>query len=96
MPVARPPIAGDYLDKLVHLCEYLLFAWLVMQAIRSQRQPAGRDALLAWTWAAGYGGALELVQAMLPWRSAEAADIFANALGAWLGVLVGQRIPHQR
>ena len=51
---------------------------------------------MAWIYVTTYGVLIEMIQAMLPWRSAEAADIFANALGAWLGVLVGERIPRHR
>ena len=42
--------------------------------------------------AAGYGALIELIQAFLPWRSAELGDALANAVGAALGVWLGQKV----
>ena len=89
------PIKADvdipHLDKAVHLCEYLLFAWLLVQAVRGSRMPEREYLWWAWIYATSYGLLIEVIQAMLPWRSAELADALANALGAALGVLIGQR-----
>ena len=97
-----------HLDKAVHVCEYLLFAWLLVQAIRvSSRLPAAPEAgqsgaaqagmpeldylLWAWIYATSYGLLIELVQAMIPWRSADWVDAVSNAVGAACGVWVGER-----
>ena len=91
-----PPQAGvsvGRLDKFLHLCEYLLFAWCLLQAMRA----AGRERRwLAWAVAAGYGLLLEGVQAFLPYRSAEWGDAAANALGAAIGVMLAMARGEQK
>ena len=82
MPVPETPAKIPSLDKLAHLCEYWLFAWLLTRVLRSARHPLRN----AWLIAVGYGAAIELVQALIPWRSCELADVVANALGAALGI----------
>lgn len=82
-----------YLDKVVHLCEYLLFAWLLVQAVRASRMPERDYLLWVWIYASSYGLLIELIQAMIPWRSAEVLDAVANAIGAAFGVWFGQRLP---
>ena len=90
----------SHLDKAVHLCEYLLFAWLLMQAVRAglpagqaDRLPQREYVWLAWMWATSYGLLIELLQGILPWRSGDLLDVLANALGAWWGVWLGERLP---
>ena len=109
IPLQDAPSVRD-LDKVWHLCQYLLFAWLLVQAIRthfaSQNLLQDRDPLIAsyashsllwaWIYASSYGLLIEVIQAMLPWRSADLLDAAANAAGAALGVWVGQRIPRRR
>lgn len=76
--------APRHADKLVHFCEYLLLAWLLLRSFRAERP----SRLRAWLWATAYGALIELIQAFLPWRSAELADALANAIGAGLGVWI--------
>ena len=92
-----PDLSVGHLDKIAHLCEYLLFAWLLVQAIRASSAAGGEPTyrLWAWVYATSYGVLIELIQAMLPWRSAEWGDAVANAIGAALGVWVGDRIPRE-
>ena len=92
IPVRDGVLEAPYLDKLAHLGEYLLLAWLLVQAMRVSRVLQPSYALWAWIYATSYGLLLEVVQAMLPWRSAELADAAANALGAALGVWLSQGI----
>ena len=84
-----PGASGWILDKPVHLCEYLLFAWLVLQAVRDPRMTPVKQAALALTIPIAYGGAMELVQYFLPYRSAEWADMAANTVGAVIGLILG-------
>lgn len=90
-----PNLSVGHLDKIAHLCEYLLFAWLLVQAIRATRGRETEYLLWAWMYATSYGLLMELIQAMVPWRSAEWGDVVANALGAVLGVWLGDRIPRR-
>ncbi|MBI3320733.1 MAG: VanZ family protein [Candidatus Omnitrophica bacterium] len=91
----EPSISVDHLDLVVHLVEYLLFAWLLVQALRHEALRAPDVLTLAWISATSYGVLIELLQGLLPWRSADLADAVVNALGAALGVWVGQRIPRR-
>ena len=85
-----PKLVPGQLDKVVHLCEYLLLAWMLAQLFRLQRHP--RALWAAWWWATGYGALIEGVQIFLPWRSGDIMDALENALGAALGVIVVRRI----
>jgi len=108
---AGPGVSVPYLDKLAHVCEYLLFAWLLVKAVSASQvqvtpPPGGGDgearggpvrqdsAYLLWVWifATSYGLLLEIVQRILPWRSADVTDAAMNALGAALGVAIGQKM----
>ena len=93
----------DHLDKVVHACEYLLLAWLLVQAlpptplvggqaIRLHGLRARESLWLAWMFAASYGLLIEALQALVPWRSADLLDALMNALGAAAGVWLGRRI----
>lgn len=86
VPVAAPQVSGVSLDKVAHLCEYWLLTWLAFRAARFMGIP--RRAAFRWIaiTAIGYGALLEGVQGLLPYRSAELLDVFANALGVALGV----------
>ena len=90
VPEAGPKL--PYLDKLVHLCEYWLFAWLLVQALRVR--PQARR--WAWLMATGYGAAIEVVQVCIPWRSGDVMDALANGVGAALGVWLTQQRVHNR
>ncbi|MBI4343945.1 MAG: VanZ family protein [Candidatus Omnitrophica bacterium] len=81
-PVGPLPERFPWLDKAAHLCEYLVFAWLLRKAVYSTRTLRRPDRWLLWLLASGYGLGIEGLQALLPWRSAEWADVAANALGA--------------
>ena len=91
--IPTPALPVSHLDKVVHLCEYLVFAWLLVQGVRASRMPEPEYRLLAWIYATSYGLLIELVQALLPWRSAEWGDVIANACGAALGVWLGRSLP---
>ena len=86
-------VPGHFLDKLVHLWEYLFFAWILVQAVRSQRLREREYLWLAWIYATSYGLLVELLQALVPWRSADLVDALFNAVGAALGVWLGRRFP---
>jgi VanZ family protein len=86
-----PRVSAGHLDKVVHLCEYLFFAWLLVQAIRGSRTAEREHLVWAWIYATSYGLLIELLQGMVPWRSADLTDAMANGLGAALGVWLGAR-----
>ena len=88
-----PDLGVSHLDKIAHLCEYLVFAWLLVHAVRGSRVIEARSYLwMAWIYATSYGLLMELLQALVPWRTADLADAAANALGAALGVWIGHHL----
>jgi VanZ family protein len=77
------PLFGLPADKVLHVGSYAVLAVLVAFAMRA----GGRRALaLVAVIAVGYGAAIELLQAPIPWRTLDALDATANAAGALLGV----------
>lgn len=80
---AHPPSGLDTgWDKLNHLAA---FAALALCAERGFGRQAWRRCTLALL---GFGIFIELVQSQVPGRSAEAADVLADAVGIALGYLL--------
>lgn len=76
-----PAAAGAPSGILWHILGYGVLA-----ALWSRWQTPGRAALLAW----GYGALIEGVQWVVPYRTAEIADLAVNAAGVAAGlILVG-------
>jgi len=92
--VPLPPEIGaktGQLDKVVHVCEYLLLAWCLVHVASASGYARVSAAGSAFVFAVTYGLILEGVQALLPYRSAEWMDAVANAVGAGLGAWSGIR-----
>ncbi len=68
-----------------HFAEYGLLAALLTAALGGWAARP-RSVLLALALAAGLGVAIEIVQAFLPYRDCEAADVAVNVLGAACGL----------
>ena len=83
-PTTAPGL--PWLDKLLHVREYALFAWCLVRAARASGIPRSRT--LAWVFvlSTGYGMLLEALQAWLPYRGAEWRDLMANTVGTGLSV----------
>lgn len=93
IPLPSPAAASwGSLDKIVHLCEYLLFAWCLVRALRASGASDVTAAPSAFLIATLWGLALEGLQAWLPYREAEGWDAVANAIGAGIGAIARQRI----
>ncbi len=82
-----------HLDKVLHLCEYALFAWLLTRAIRATASPPHASSYVLWAWlyATSYGLLMEVIQRLVPWRSADLMDAVMNTLGAALGARIGRK-----
>ncbi|MES0874662.1 VanZ family protein [Sinimarinibacterium thermocellulolyticum] len=80
IPTPQLPALPAYADKLVHLGSYLVLGALAVLA-----QNHHRHRVIAAIAMIGFGILIELVQARLPWRSFEWADIGANVAGVSLG-----------
>jgi len=98
IPVGSPPRIWSAQDKAAHFLEFALLSALLFRALR----PGGgllRTLLIAFLASTGMGVLVELVQALIPSRSAEFLDVAADAAGALAGALAavavfrGQRGP---
>lgn len=91
---ALPSIAWDFLapDKIGHLVFYAILTGLLFWAMAQGQWRVihlSKWALVtAVVLASGYGIFLELVQANLPHRQFDYADMIANCLGALLAVVI--------
>lgn len=85
MLVPRPPPAFDTgWDKLNHVLAFAGPCFAGLAALRAGHWASGAPlalALLAW------GGALELLQPLLPPRGGDWTDLLADAVGIGLGAL---------
>lgn len=85
---ATPAVARGMSDKVQHALGFALLAWLACRALRRLRPRW----TLPWLLVSGaafsivVGGALELWQGWLGYRSCELLDWVADALGAGIGV----------
>lgn len=82
IPEPPDPVPMRQSDKLYHVAGYALLAGWSVQLFAP---PALWPRLLALLV---LGVALEGVQALLPWRSADVLDAVANAAGVGLGALL--------
>ena len=77
-PSALPPQAFSLWDKAQHALAFVVLAVFGLQAY------PGR-----WPWVVGgllvLGGAIELAQALVGWRTGDVADWCADAIGMWVG-----------
>jgi VanZ family protein len=87
--VVPPEAAKTISDKLVHALTYGLLAWLIVAARGVSGLVPGRAGVFGL--AAGYGAAMEVLQAFLPWRTGDPMDGLMNALGAAVAVWLPQR-----
>lgn len=82
IPVPPETVAAAGGDKLVHALGYAALAFWFAQLVPA----AGRSRWLVALGLTALGAGLELVQALVPWRSTEGWDVAADALGAFAGV----------
>ncbi len=80
------------IKKLAHVGEYVILGFLLFRALLKEKK--GSLALrYAWLWAligtTLYGVSDEVHQVFIPTRTAYTGDIFVNALGAGIGLLLG-------
>lgn len=87
---SAPIVARGISDKVEHAAGFALLAWLACRALRRLAVPrgAGRVAAAGFALSVAVGGALELWQGLLGYRSCELYDWVADGIGALGGVLV--------
>ncbi len=80
---------GAGTDAWWHGAAYLVLAWLLRCAMAREGESSGWVLPLAAAWC--FGLVLEGLQAALPYRTAEARDLLANAVGAGIAMLLPVR-----
>lgn len=84
LPLPAPATAPRHLDKWQHACTHFVLALYAMNLFA-----AVHARQLALVGLALFGASIEAVQGLLPWRSAELADLVANLAGTALGGMAG-------
>jgi|ERR1051326_555706 hypothetical protein len=84
-PVMTAVAALPFTDKAIHFTAYLTLA-----ALAALARPGLRAAASFIVGLALLGAALELAQNLVPGRTPELADEFANVLGSISGIIVGR------
>ncbi len=79
-----PPLAASMGDKVNHIAAFAAMGFAAALA----RPASWRHAWLAALGLLGYGVFIELVQSVLPTRTADIGDLLADALGAVAGLLL--------
>lgn len=82
LPIRGPDLGIEHADKWQHALAYICLTVYFAQLLPPSARARGLLALLLLA----YGIGIELLQSVLPPRSAELADVLANALG----IVVGQ------
>jgi VanZ family protein len=74
-------------DKLVHFCMYLGFAWLLSWSLHSENKPFLKYYIVGFT--IGWGLLMEVFQLMMELgRAFEWFDVLANSSGSLVGVII--------
>ncbi|HRQ66565.1 MAG TPA: hypothetical protein PKZ76_17140 [Xanthomonadaceae bacterium] len=82
-PRLPDPLDIAYADKLYHVAGFALLSGWAALLFESQRALLLRGLMLV-----AFGAAMEGVQAVLPWRSADLGDFVANVGGVALGLTI--------
>jgi VanZ family protein len=82
----------DAVTTAGHFAAYVLLGFLVGVALAGWEVRAG-SLLLGLALSAALGGLVELVQAPLPYRSAEMMDLIVDVAGAAVGLVLFSAVP---
>ncbi|MFI5400916.1 MAG: VanZ family protein [SAR324 cluster bacterium] len=83
----RQPVGWPALDKVEHVTAYTLLGLAYYNVGSAGGRRAGWTVAIAtWLAVVAYGISDEFHQAFVPGRSAEVADVLADAVGGMLGV----------
>lgn len=77
-------VAGVGVDKLLHVADYAVLALALLYATRAR---SARVCLAVFAAAVALGGAVELLQGVVPTRHPSLLDAAANAVGAALATV---------
>ena len=87
-----PKLVLSVPDKILHVCEYSLFAFLICRAVKNQNHMQGiaRFAIIfTILCASAYAASDEFHQSFVPGRTMDVFDWLADTIGAFIGAGVG-------
>lgn len=84
MPSSPKPISINQIDKLYHFIAFMVFAFVYRLAFKQTK------IFLIFMFSIALGAFIEIVQYYLPNRSFSFADLIADILGAFVGLLIAQ------
>jgi VanZ family protein len=90
-----PNVPGvRFADKVQHAIVFLVLGYSYLRAGRYlwPEAPAVRVRVLAGALAVSVGALLEVLQAFVPYRSAEWFDLWADCLGVGLGMMAARLV----
>ncbi|MDN5285626.1 MAG: VanZ family protein [Mucilaginibacter sp.] len=89
-PVSNSPMFFPGFDKLTHTGFFFTLVVLVCNGIIRQQKPirlSYKQAIIVILVAIVFGGMIEILQlTIFTWRSADWSDLFADSLGACMGI----------
>ena len=88
VPSPAPYVAPGVSDSVLHAAGYGVLALLVAWSAQPSLSDLFRTAIAGAAGAVLLGVATELLQGLVPWRSAELRDVRSDLIGAVLGVFV--------
>lgn len=87
LPKAPGPLLFPYSDKIAHSVEFTIFSFIAFYAMSSDRSPPLRWSI-SFLLAISYGGLIEGVQHLVPYRSMSAGDWIADLIGAGSAIII--------
>ncbi len=86
IPVTGPQgLDVIFFDKIVHAATYFLLSLVAVNTLYRYRFKRAR--MMSFIYAVALGGLIETIQAFIPYRDFEGADIAVNTFGSFLGCL---------
>jgi len=84
-----PSLTIGYFDKILHMFEYLVLAFLLFYGLSKSLRYSGLKRVVLFTliFGLGYGILMELIQLYVPGRNPSMGDVHADAAGVFFGIL---------
>ena len=87
IPGTDAPMPFAHFDKVVHICEYLPYGFLVLRGLDHSLNGQWRGMLMFYAvlFVAFYGASDELHQMFVEGRTSSFMDLLVDIIGGWLG-----------
>jgi VanZ family protein len=75
-----------FFDKIIHTISYFFLSLVSVNTLYKYKFKRART--ISFLYAFALGGLIEVIQAYIPYRDFEGADLAVNALGGFVGCLI--------